>query len=128
MAAYRYLIVGGGMTGDAACRGIRDHDADGSIAMIASESHDPYARPPLSKGLWTGKEESSVFRGTPDLGVEVGQVALEVGHAGGREDRAPPQGKAIEQQPEELQQERGEGVLDPIHRPRWAPVRSADGR
>jgi len=71
MAAYRYLIVGGGMTGDAACRGIRDHDADGSIAMIASESHDPYARPPLSKGLWTGKEESSVFRGTPDLGVEV---------------------------------------------------------
>ena len=71
MAAYRYLIVGGGMTGDAACRGIRDHDAEGSIGMIASESHDPYARPPLSKGLWTGKEESSVFRGTPDLGVEV---------------------------------------------------------
>jgi 3-phenylpropionate/trans-cinnamate dioxygenase ferredoxin reductase component len=71
MAAYRYLIVGGGMTGDAACRGIRDHDAEGSIGMIASEAHDPYARPPLSKGLWTGKEESSVFRGTPDLGVEV---------------------------------------------------------
>jgi len=59
------------MTGDAACRGIRDHDTDGSIGMIASEPHDPYARPPLSKGLWTGKEESSVFRGTPDLGVEV---------------------------------------------------------
>jgi NADPH-dependent 2,4-dienoyl-CoA reductase/sulfur reductase-like enzyme len=39
--------------------------------MIASESHDPYARPPLSKGLWTGKEESSVFRGTPNLGVDV---------------------------------------------------------
>jgi 3-phenylpropionate/trans-cinnamate dioxygenase ferredoxin reductase component len=71
MAAYRYLIVGGGMTGDAACRGIRDHDAEGSIGMIASEAHDPYARPPLSKGLWTGKEESSVFRGTADLGVEV---------------------------------------------------------
>jgi NADPH-dependent 2,4-dienoyl-CoA reductase/sulfur reductase-like enzyme len=71
MAAYRYLIVGGGMTGDAACRGIRDHDADGSIGMFTSEPHDPYARPPLSKGLWSGKEESSVFRGTPDLGVEV---------------------------------------------------------
>jgi 3-phenylpropionate/trans-cinnamate dioxygenase ferredoxin reductase component len=71
MAAYRYLIIGGGMTGDAACRGIRDHDADGSIGMVASESHDPYARPPLSKGLWSGKEESSVFRGTPDLGVEI---------------------------------------------------------
>jgi 3-phenylpropionate/trans-cinnamate dioxygenase ferredoxin reductase component len=71
MRTYRYLIIGGGMTGDAACRGIRDHDADGSIGMIASESHDPYARPPLSKGLWSGKEESSVFRGTPDLGVEI---------------------------------------------------------
>jgi NADPH-dependent 2,4-dienoyl-CoA reductase/sulfur reductase-like enzyme len=71
MGAYRYLIIGGGMTGDAACRGIRDHDADGSIGMIAAESHDPYARPPLSKGLWSGKEESSVFRGTPDLRVEI---------------------------------------------------------
>jgi 3-phenylpropionate/trans-cinnamate dioxygenase ferredoxin reductase subunit len=71
MAAYRYLIVGGGMTADAACRGIRDHDADGSIGLFGSERHDPYARPPLSKGLWTGKDESSVFRGTPDLGVDL---------------------------------------------------------
>jgi 3-phenylpropionate/trans-cinnamate dioxygenase ferredoxin reductase component len=59
------------MTGDAACRGIRDHDDDGSIGMFGSEAHEPYARPPLSKGLWSGKEESSVFRGTPDLGVDV---------------------------------------------------------
>ena len=71
MGAYRYVIVGGGMTADAACRGIRDHDADGSIGMFASESHDPYARPPLSKALWSGKEEASIFRGTPELGVEV---------------------------------------------------------
>jgi len=71
MAAYRYLIVGGGMTGDSACRGIRDHDEDGTIGMVAAESHEPYARPPLSKGLWSGKEESSVFRGTPELGVDV---------------------------------------------------------
>jgi 3-phenylpropionate/trans-cinnamate dioxygenase ferredoxin reductase component len=71
MAAYRYLIVGGGMTADSACRGIRDHDADGTIGMVAAESHEPYARPPLSKGLWSGKEESSVFRGTPELGVDI---------------------------------------------------------
>jgi 3-phenylpropionate/trans-cinnamate dioxygenase ferredoxin reductase component len=68
---YRYVIVGGGMTGDSACRGIRDHDPDGSIAMFTTEQHDPYARPPLTKALWTGKEESSVWRGTPDLGVEI---------------------------------------------------------
>jgi 3-phenylpropionate/trans-cinnamate dioxygenase ferredoxin reductase subunit len=69
--AYRYVIVGGGMTGDSACRGIRDHDPDGSIAMFTAEQHDPYARPPLTKALWTGKEESSVWRGTPDLDVEI---------------------------------------------------------
>jgi len=71
VAEYRYLIVGGGMTGDAAARGIRDHDADGSIGLFGAEQHEPYARPPLSKGLWTGKEESSVFRGTPDLDVDI---------------------------------------------------------
>jgi 3-phenylpropionate/trans-cinnamate dioxygenase ferredoxin reductase component len=71
MAAYRYLIVGGGMTGDSACRGIRDHDADGTVGMIAVESHEPYARPPLSKALWSGKEESSIFRGTRELGIDV---------------------------------------------------------
>ena len=71
MAEYRYLIIGGGMTGDAACRGIRDRDPDGSIGLFGAEPHDPYARPPLSKGLWSGKEESSVFRGTPDLGVDL---------------------------------------------------------
>ncbi len=71
MPGYRYLIVGGGMTGDSACRGIRDHDASGTIGMLAAEPHEPYARPPLTKALWAGKEESSVFRGTPDLGVEL---------------------------------------------------------
>jgi 3-phenylpropionate/trans-cinnamate dioxygenase ferredoxin reductase subunit len=59
------------MTADAAARGIRDHDAEGTIGMFGAESHEPYARPPLSKGLWTGKDESSIFRGTPDLDVEI---------------------------------------------------------
>jgi NADPH-dependent 2,4-dienoyl-CoA reductase/sulfur reductase-like enzyme len=71
VADYRYLIVGGGMTGDAACRGIRDHDSDGSIGLFAEESHDPYARPPLTKALWKGSEEDSIWRGTPDLSVDI---------------------------------------------------------
>jgi 3-phenylpropionate/trans-cinnamate dioxygenase ferredoxin reductase component len=71
VAAYRYLIVGGGMTGDSACRGIRDHDSEGSIGLFGAESYEPYARPPLSKALWKGKEERSIFRGTPDLGVDI---------------------------------------------------------
>jgi NADPH-dependent 2,4-dienoyl-CoA reductase/sulfur reductase-like enzyme len=71
LADYRYIVVGGGMTADAACRGIRDHDADGTIALFAAEPHPPYARPPLTKGLWTGKDESTIWRATVDLGVDV---------------------------------------------------------
>jgi 3-phenylpropionate/trans-cinnamate dioxygenase ferredoxin reductase subunit len=59
------------MTADAACRGIRDHDSNGSIRLVAEEDHEPYARPPLTKALWKGKPEDSIWRGTPDLGVEL---------------------------------------------------------
>jgi NADPH-dependent 2,4-dienoyl-CoA reductase/sulfur reductase-like enzyme len=65
------LIVGGGMTADAACRGIREHDGDGSIGLVSAESHPPYDRPPLTKALWQGKDESSIWRGTEELGVEL---------------------------------------------------------
>src|SRR5436190_7945993 len=71
MPEFRYLIVGGGMTADAACRGIRDHDPDGAIGLVGAEPHPPYSRPPLSKGLWQGKDESTVWRGTAELGVEL---------------------------------------------------------
>jgi len=68
---YRYLIVGGGMTADAACKGIREHDPDGSIGLVGGEEHEPYARPPLSKALWQGKDEASIWRGTRERGVEL---------------------------------------------------------
>jgi 3-phenylpropionate/trans-cinnamate dioxygenase ferredoxin reductase component len=68
---YRYLIVGGGMTADAACRGIREHDSGGSIGLVGEDPYEPYARPPLSKALWKGKPEDSIWRGTPALGVDL---------------------------------------------------------
>jgi 3-phenylpropionate/trans-cinnamate dioxygenase ferredoxin reductase component len=71
MPSYRYLVVGGGMTGDSACRGIRDHDSEGTIGLVGAEAHEPYARPPLTKGLWTGKAEDSIWRGTREFGVEL---------------------------------------------------------
>lgn len=54
MPDYKYVIIGGGMAAHAAVKGIRSEDPDGTIAMIASESDEPYDRPPLSKGLWKG--------------------------------------------------------------------------
>ena len=71
MTETKYLIVGGGMTGDAAAKGIRDADPDGRIVLVSEERHAPYARPPLSKALWSGKEESSIWRGTEETGAEL---------------------------------------------------------
>ena len=66
-----HLIVGGGMTADAACKGIRDLDPDGKILLVGDDPHPPYARPPLSKALWKGDDEDSVWLGTTDLDVDL---------------------------------------------------------
>ena len=71
MKHYRYLIVGGGLTGDAAARGILELDVAASIGMISKESDPPYARPSLSKGLWKGRPVGKIWRNTRDLGVEL---------------------------------------------------------
>jgi 3-phenylpropionate/trans-cinnamate dioxygenase ferredoxin reductase subunit len=71
MQSYSYLIVGGGMTADAAVRGIRERDDTGTIGIIAEEAHPPYLRPPLSKALWKGDPLESVWRHTDSLGVDL---------------------------------------------------------
>jgi NADPH-dependent 2,4-dienoyl-CoA reductase/sulfur reductase-like enzyme len=80
MKQYKYLIIGGGMTGDAAARGIRELDSNGSIGMIGSERDMPYARPPLTKGMWKGRPFEKVWRGTDKLNVEfhLGRTATEL--------------------------------------------------
>jgi 3-phenylpropionate/trans-cinnamate dioxygenase ferredoxin reductase component len=70
MKHYTYMIIGGGMTGDAAVRGIRELDPAGSIGMIGYETDMPYARPPLSKGMWKGRPFEKIWRGTDKLNVE----------------------------------------------------------
>lgn len=59
---FKYLIVGGGMTGDAAVHGIREADPSGSIGLVGAEAHSPYNRPPLSKGLWKGDPPVRIWR------------------------------------------------------------------
>jgi NADPH-dependent 2,4-dienoyl-CoA reductase/sulfur reductase-like enzyme len=58
------LIIGGGMTADAAIGGIREVDPSGSVGLIGTDSHPPYDRPPLSKGLWKDKALESIWRKT----------------------------------------------------------------
>lgn len=71
MPHYDYLIVGGGMTADAAVRGIRSVDEEGTIGLVGREPDPPYDRPPLSKGLWTGQDEEGIWRDTAEEEVDL---------------------------------------------------------
>lgn len=66
MKQYKYLIIGGGLAGDAATRGIRELDPDGSIGLISIEPDPPYMRPNLSKGLWKGRPLEKIWRKTEE--------------------------------------------------------------
>lgn len=71
MKDYQYLIIGGGLAGDAAVRGIRELDMEGSIGMFSTELNPPYTRPNLSKGLWKGRTLEKIWRNTQDLDVDL---------------------------------------------------------
>jgi 3-phenylpropionate/trans-cinnamate dioxygenase ferredoxin reductase subunit len=62
MHTTKYLIVGAGMTGDMAAKGIREHDSEGSITMVGADPNPPYKRPLLTKGLWQGAPEEKLWR------------------------------------------------------------------
>jgi 3-phenylpropionate/trans-cinnamate dioxygenase ferredoxin reductase subunit len=68
---FDYLIVGGGMTADAAAHGIRQEDAKGSIGIVGAESHRPYNRPPLTKGLWKGDAPDSIWRKAEETNAQL---------------------------------------------------------
>ena len=79
MTHYRYLIIGGGMAADAAVRGIRKVDAQGSVGLIGAEPDAPYDRPPLSKGLWKGRPVDRVWRHTDKLGLDL-HLGIQASH------------------------------------------------
>lgn len=87
MKDYRYLIIGGGQTGDAAVRGIRELDVKSSIGMISVEPDPPYTRPILSKGIWKGRPIEKIWCNTQDLGAEL--------HLGRKVIQLDSQGKSI---------------------------------
>ena len=96
MTEYKYLIVGGGMTADAATQGIRDVDPDGTIGLIGDDPDAPYSRPPLSKALWKGEPLDSIWRRTADRGVtlQLGRraVTLDAGSKRVTDDRGASYG------------------------------------
>jgi NADPH-dependent 2,4-dienoyl-CoA reductase/sulfur reductase-like enzyme len=87
----RYLIVGGGMTADAACHGIREVDPEGPITVVGAEPDPPYNRPPLSKALWKGDPLESIWRpaaaGPADLRLGRTVTALDLEERTAADDR-----------------------------------------
>ena len=76
---HEYLIVGAGLAGASAAEAIRELDADGSVLMLGAEPAPPYHRPPLSKGLWLGKDNpDDIFVKTAEQWLAFG-VTLHLG-------------------------------------------------
>jgi NAD(P)H-nitrite reductase large subunit len=72
------------MTADAAAHSIRENDPKGTIGLISNENDPPYARPPLSKALWTGDEKLEDI----DLGTTEANLTMYLGQTVTRIDRS----------------------------------------
>src|SRR5438046_3498607 len=87
MPDYTYLLVGGGMTADAAAQALHEADPAGSVALVGAEPHPPYDRPPLSKALWKGEPEEKIWRKTAATGAAL--------HLGRRLTALDPRGRSV---------------------------------
>src|SRR5438876_8164868 len=85
MPDYTYLLVGGGMTADAAAQALHEADPAGSVALVGAEPHPPYDRPPLSKARWKGEREEKSWRNTAATGAAL--------HLGRRITAIDPRGR-----------------------------------
>jgi NADPH-dependent 2,4-dienoyl-CoA reductase/sulfur reductase-like enzyme len=80
------VIVGGGLAGQRCAETLRRSGYEGRIRMVCGEPHAPYDRPPLSKAVLAGAEESVALRPPAwyaEHGVEVllGVRATALDHA-----------------------------------------------
>jgi 3-phenylpropionate/trans-cinnamate dioxygenase ferredoxin reductase subunit len=79
MAARTCVVVGGGLAGATAAFTLRSHGFDGRIVVVCEEHHQPYSRPPLSKGVVRGEipERKAFLR--PEHWYETQGIELLVG-------------------------------------------------
>lgn len=54
----RILVVGASLAGARAAQNLRVEGFEGELTLIGSESHLPYDRPPLSKGILSGETDA----------------------------------------------------------------------
>lgn len=71
MKNFKYIIIGGGLAGDAAVKGLREIDEVGTVLMVTKEPYPPYSRPPLTKGLWKNTPEEKIWKKTEEKNIEI---------------------------------------------------------
>ena len=64
--AYDHVVVGGGMTADAAVTAIHEATPDATVLVVSDDVDEPYTRPALSKKLWIDPDYSEADN---DLGT-----------------------------------------------------------
>lgn len=63
MSIRSIAIVGASLAGARAAQALRAKGFDGDVHLVGAERHTPYDRPPLSKGVLTGKTASTTLLG-----------------------------------------------------------------
>src|SRR3954447_20293856 len=94
------VIVGAGQTGGRAARALREQGYAGPVVLIGDEVAPPYERPPLSKGLLTGKS----------VAADLTFASLEALQRAGIEFRASAAAEHIDRERKEVVLEGGERV------------------
>src|SRR5947199_482904 len=69
MPDYTYLLVGGGMPGDAAAQALHEADPGGAVTSVGAARLPPVERPTLSKALRKGEPEDKIWRKTAATGA-----------------------------------------------------------
>lgn len=87
-AEQNFVIVGGGLAGASAAEELRKQGFDGSVTIVASEGHEPYIRPPLSKGYLNGSDGLDAVYVHPSQWYAENAITVLIGTSATSIDRA----------------------------------------
>ena len=87
MKKFKYLIIGGGVSGTTAAETVRQNDKNGSIAIVSEELYPAYSRVMLSKhDFYLPEGENKIWLKTPDWYIKenieliAGKIAVNLDH------------------------------------------------
>jgi 3-phenylpropionate/trans-cinnamate dioxygenase ferredoxin reductase subunit len=75
----RVVIIGAGLAGASAAFALREAGFEGAVTLLGDERHQPYERPPLSKGYLRGEEPAEKAHVRPAVDYADASIALRLG-------------------------------------------------